>query len=170
MEGFYWLIEGALAGSGLPGHRRRRARSPLDSHARAADVADLETDLAWLRGHGIGAILTLTETPLPEAAVARHGFASLHIPLRDMTAPSPEQFDAALGFIDRQRASGRRVLVHCLVGQGRTGAILAAYLIRAGMPPTAAISHLRVLCPDAVQSTVQQRALAAFAERRDWIV
>jgi atypical dual specificity phosphatase len=167
MEGFYWIIEDALAGSGLPGHRGRRARFPLDSNARADD---LEADLEWLRVHGIGAILTLTETPLPEAAVAGYGFASLHIPVRDMTAPSPEQFDAALDFIDRQRASGRRVLVHCLVGQGRTGVILAAYLIRAGMPPADAISHLRSVCPDAVQSGEQQRALSAFAERRDWIV
>lgn len=170
MEGFYWLIEDALAGSGLPGHRGRSARFPLDSPARADDAADLAADLAWLRGQGIGAILTLTETPLPEATVAGYGFVSLHLPVRDMTAPSPEQFDAALAFIDRQRASGRRVLVHCLVGQGRTGAILAAYLIRAGMRSSDAIAHLRVVCPDAVQSGEQQRALAAFAERRDWIV
>lgn len=167
MDGFYWLIEDALAGSGLPGHRGRRARFPLDSTARADD---LKADLEWLRVHGIGAILTLTETPLPDAAVAGYGFVCLHLPVRDMTAPSPEQFDAALDFIDRQRASGRHVLVHCLVGQGRTGSILAAYLIRAGMPPADAIAHLRVVCPGAVQSGEQQRALAAFAERRDWIV
>jgi atypical dual specificity phosphatase len=167
MDGFYWLIEDALAGSGLPGYRGRRAKVPLDSTVR---TADLEADLAWLRGHGIGAILTLTETPLPEATAAGYGFVTLHLPVRDMTAPSPEQFDAALDFIDRQRASGRRVLVHCLVGQGRTGAILAAYLIRAGMSPADAIAHLRVVCPDAVQSGEQQRALSAFAQRRDWIV
>jgi atypical dual specificity phosphatase len=167
MEGFYWIIEDGLAGSGLPGYRGRRASFPPGSNERADD---LDADLTWLRGRGIGAILTLTETPLPVAAVARHGFVSRHIPVRDMTAPSPEQFDEALGFIDRQRASGRRVLVHCLVGQGRTGTILAAYLIRAGMPPAEAIAHLRSVCPDAVQRGEQQRALTGFAERRDWIL
>ncbi|HEY7835148.1 MAG TPA: dual specificity protein phosphatase family protein [Ktedonobacterales bacterium] len=168
MRGFYWIIEEALAGSGQPGWRGRG--QGLGAPApHAAQPNDLDEDLAWLRGRGIGAILSLTETPLPEEALARQGFVSRHVPVRDMTAPAPEQLEEALEFIDQQRARGRRVLVHCLVGQGRTGTVLAAYLIRAGMAPEAALAHLRSVCPDAVSSGEQQRALAAFAERRDWI-
>lgn len=166
MDGFYWIVEDALAGSGRPGQRSRRfAAAP----GGETGTDDLDKDLAWLRSHGIGAILSLTETSLPSEALARHGLAVCHVPIRDMTAPAPEQLDEALAFIDRQRAYGRRVLVHCLVGQGRTGTVLAAYLIRAGMSPEAALAHLRGVCPDAVGSREQQRALAAFAERRDWI-
>lgn len=165
MQGFYWLIEDELAGCGLPGRRGR----PLawGEHARQEALDD---DLAWLRERGIGAVLTLTEEPLPPDALARHGLAGLHIPVPDMTAPAPGQLEAALGFIDRQRALGRRVMVHCLVGQGRTGTILAAYLIRGGLAPEEAQRRVRAVCPGALENAEQQRALVAFAERRDWIV
>ena len=76
----------------------------------------------------------------------------------------------ALEFIDGQRAHNRNVAVHCLMGQGRTGTILAAYLIRSGQTPEEALKTLRSLCPGAVENPVQERALQAFAERRDWIV
>jgi atypical dual specificity phosphatase len=172
MRGFYWLMEGALAGCGRPG---------MSGAGRAAHGADgwedteaaaraLDDDLAWLRGRGIGAVLSLTETPLTEGALTRHDLEGLHLPVDDLTAPTPEQLDRALGFIDRQRAHGRAVAVHCLVGQGRTGTVLAAYLIRGGLSPEQALRELRALSPGAVGSPEQERALRAFATRRDWIV
>lgn len=164
MRGFYWLVEGELAGCGLPGrHGRGLAWG-------AEGATTLDEDLAWLRERGIGAVLTLTEAPLLDGALARHGMTGLHLPVPDMAAPTPAQIEAALGFIDRQRALSRRVLVHCLVGQGRTGTILAAYLIRGGLSPDEALRQVRAVCPGAVENDEQQRALAAFAARRDWIV
>ena len=43
-------------------------------------LAALDADLAWLREQGIGAVLSMTETPLAAAALARHGLESLHLP------------------------------------------------------------------------------------------
>lgn len=168
LDTFYWLIEGALAGSSRPGGiGRTRAAFPGISQESATT---LESDLMWLRDHGIGAVLSLTETPLPEDALARHELVSLHLPVDDLTAPSPEQFDQALSFIDRQRGLGRRVVVHCKMGQGRTGTVLAAYLVRGGATPEAALRELRSICPGAISAEEQERALRAFARRRDWIV
>ena len=164
MRGFYWLIEGALAGCSRPGARGRR------DPGGAAMEATLDEDLRWLRGQGIEAVLSLTETPLTAGALERHGLVGLHLPIDDMRAPTPEQFRTALAFIDRQRALGRRVAVHCLVGQGRTGSILAAYLIRGGLDAGAALRALRAVCPGAVENPEQERALAEFAARRDWII
>jgi hypothetical protein len=48
--------------------------------------------------------------------------------------------------------------------------VLAAYLIRAGAHPDDALRRLRALCPGAVGSADQERALHAFAARRDWIL
>src|SRR5579859_2138005 len=138
---FYWLIEGVLAG-----------------------------DLNWLHERGIRAVLSLTETPLAEGALARHGLAGLHIPVNDLTAPAPEQLDHALTFIDQHVRAGGAVAVHCLMGQGRTGTVLAAYRIRAGRAVPDALAELRAICPGAVSSPEQERALHAFARRRDWIV
>lgn len=160
MEGFYWLIPNALAGCGRPG-RRGRAAGPLEV---------LDADLGWLRQQGIAAILSLTETPLDAESLARHELDSLHIPVVDMTPPSPQQIQAALDFIDRHRAHARPVAVHCLMGQGRTGTILAAYLIRDGLRPDLALAELRAICPGAVENPRQEAALDAFAAQKSWLL
>ena len=168
---FYWLIQGALAGCSRPGGRGRDA-GPEGSRPFGGlhPPAALDEDLAWLRGQGIGAVLSLTETPLAVGALARHGLAELHLAVDDLRAPTPQQFMQALDFIDWQRALGRSVVVHCLMGQGRTGTVLAAYLIRGGSGVDEAVREVRAVCPGAVGSPHQQRALQAFAARRDWIV
>jgi atypical dual specificity phosphatase len=155
VDGFYWLIPHVLAGSSRPGGRRG---------------IELELDLAWLRSQGIGAILSLTEDPLDATSIERHGFVYLHVPVVDLTPPSAEQLTEALAFIDRQACAGRPVVVHCLVGQGRTGTVLAAYLIRSGHSPDRAVAELRVVCPHAVDNERQLAALAGYAARRDWLI
>jgi len=163
VHGFYWLIDGVLAGSPCPGGWPIRG-------AEAEPVPALDADLTWLRGQGIGAILSLTEASLPASALARHDLTWQHLPVDDLRAPSPEQLLAALAFIDRARLQGRRVAVHCRVGQGRTGTILAAYLIRGGIGADAALQRVRAVCPGAVGSPEQEQALGRFAQDRDWLV
>ena len=169
VPGFYWLIEDALAGCARPGGGQAPGRSGRAAEAR--DQLDaVERDLAWLRRQGIGAVLSLTETPLPAEVVARQTLTMLHLPVPDLQPPTPDQFLHALAFIDRQRAQGRAVVVHCLVGQGRTGTVLAAYCIRGGATPQEALRRVRALCPGAIGSPAQEQALRAFAARRDWIL
>jgi hypothetical protein len=181
MRGFYWLIEGLLAGCGRPGHRGRgraagRAMPPaMPGEADRADTVvtpldPLDEDLAWLASQGIGAVLSLTETPLETGALERHGLVGLHLPVDDLHPPTPAQLEQSLDFIDRQRVAGRAVAVHCLVGQGRTGTVLAAYLIRGGIGPEEALREVRTVCPGAVGSPAQERALHDFATSRDWLL
>jgi atypical dual specificity phosphatase len=175
MRGFYWLIEGKLAGCARPGGARGpQAGQHPGAYPSWDDTPEarqaLDEDLAWLRTEGVGAVLSLTETPLPAGALERHGLAGLHLPVDDLTPPTPLQLEHALGFIDEQMARGHAIAVHCLMGQGRTGTVLGAYLIRAGALPEQALSRLRAICPGAVGSPEQERALHAFARRRDWIV
>ena len=133
-------------------------------------MARLDADLDWLRLKGIGAILSLTEQPLTDEVVQRFGLPVRHMPIPDMHAPRPEELMDALTFIDQQRIEGRAVAVHCLMGQGRTGTILAAYLIREGASASQAIAELRAICPGAIESPPQVRALHIFAAERDWIL
>ncbi len=174
MRSFFWLIDGVLAGCGRPGFRGvgggrgPGSRPAFDDTPEA--LAALEADLVWLREQGIGAVLSLTETPLMNGAAERLGLAVLHLPVDDLTAPTPRQLEHALAFIDEQTARDHGVVVHCLVGQGRSATVLAAYLIRAGAASETAIARLRGVCPGAIGSPEQERALHAFARRRDWIV
>ena len=172
VHGFYWLITHELAGCGRPGgtDSAPSAHGPNRAAAQTVRPDQLQADLAWLHAEGIGSILSLTETPLPDEALQQAGLNSLHVAVDDMTAPTPLQLQQALGFIDWQRALGRSVAVHCRMGQGRTGTVLAAHLIRDGMTADAAISHLRSICPGALGSPSQERALHAYAARRDWVL
>ncbi len=158
---FYWLEPGVLAGCSRPGARPGR-------HTPAEE--EITADLATLRGYGIGALLSLTETALPTEAIEDAGIATLHLPVPDFHPPSPEQFGLALRFIDEHRARGEAVAVHCLAGQGRTGSVLAAWMIGAGEEPTAAIARLRAICPGAVEAAAQDRALVEWGQARPWIV
>jgi atypical dual specificity phosphatase len=156
MQRFYWVIEGVVAGCSRPGV--------------TGSVVSVEGDLRWLKEQGIGALLTLTETPLDVLALETSGVDSLHLPVVDLTPPHPGQLLEGLRFVDEQRMHGRATAVHCLQGQGRTGTLLAAYLVRDGMDADAAIARIRALCPGALSVVEQEDAVRSFARRRDWVL
>lgn len=167
VRNFFWLFEGTIAGSARPGGEIGRHGTVPTGMTLAQS---LDEDLRWLRRQGIGAILTLTETPLPSQPLLTHDLVALHLPIDDQTAPRQADFLAALDFIDQQRIAARGVLVHCRIGEGRTGAILAAYLIRQGATPQQALARLRALRPGAVSAAAQEAALVTFASHREWII
>lgn len=158
---FYWLEPGVLAGCSRPGARPGRREPHPD---------ELATDLARLRSEGIARLLSLTETPLPAAALAESGLVGLHLPVPDFQPPSPEQLRLALAWIEDGRRRREATAVHCLAGQGRTGSVLAAWLIRHGHDAPAAIAAVRAICPGAVEAAAQRDALAVFATERSWLV
>ena len=155
MERFYWVRESQLAGSSRPGGRRDE---------------QLPADLDELQGYGIGAIVSLTETPLDEFAIQELGIVYTHIPIIDMTAPNPTQMFDALDAIDLAHGEDRAVVVHCLAGQGRTGTILAAWLIRQGSTTDEAMAEIRAACPHAVENDAQLACLRTFERERAWVV
>jgi len=167
VRNFFWLFEGSIAGSGRPGGESgRRGAVP----ARVTQAESLDADLDWLATQGIGAILSLTEEPLPSEPLRQRGIVALHLPIPDQTAPTQQELLAALDFIDQQLVAGRGVLAHCRIGEGRTGAILAAYLIRQGATYEQALARLRAVRSTAISSPEQQAALAVFARQREWII
>jgi atypical dual specificity phosphatase len=87
----------------------------------------LQTLASFLREQGIGGIVTLCERPL-EPNVESLGFDSLFVETPDFRPPS--DLARILAFIDTQVEQGRGILVHCFAGIGRTGTVLAAWLLR----------------------------------------
>lgn len=153
----FWLIPGRLAGAARPGGSRF---PPGAARRRLAD------DLTWLRAEGIGAVVTLTTRPLPADILAAHGLVSLHLPVRDFTAPTPQQLATAVAWIDRQLEDDRPTLVHCGGGRGRTGTVLAGWLVAHGRTVEAAVAEVRWARPGAVETRGQWRALHRYL---DWV-
>jgi atypical dual specificity phosphatase len=59
--------------------------------------------------------------------------------------------------------SGKPVLVHCAAGKGRTGAVLAAYMIKKeNLAADQAIEKIRLMRPGSVQSITQETALSMY--------
>jgi atypical dual specificity phosphatase len=57
------------------------------------------------------------------------------------------------------------VAVHCTAGKGRTGTVLAAYLVTTGLSAHAAIDRVRHLRPGSVETPDQEEAVEEFARR-----
>jgi len=142
LDNFSWIDPCKLAGSARP---------------------ESETDLESLKKLGIRAIVSLTEEPL-DFDVDRLGFDYLHSPITDFEAPSQDQLFKIIRFIEESISKSKPVLVHCAAGKGRTGLVLAAYLVRHGKRADDAINQVRALRPGSIEMPVQQDAVRLYAK------
>jgi len=140
-----WLVPEKLAKSYIP------------------DSADL---LEW-RGAGIQSVVNLLEEYYDDVTQQeiRSGFTVLHSPIPDMCAPPLDQLQMIVQWIDGEIGAGRKVLVHCFAGIGRTGIILAAYLMHTGMPMHDALRKILSVGSDP-QTKEQRDILEDFATRQ----
>src|SRR5204862_143266 len=74
------------------------------------------------------------ESGILRSDVKRHGLEDCYEPMGDWTAPSQKQIGRVLGFVARALADGKAVAVSCGAGYGRTGTVLACYLVSKGIP------------------------------------
>lgn len=152
----YWVEPGRLLAGAYPG-------SPDPAHARLK--------LAWLRGQGVRSFVDLTEpgeatrlgrlvpyAPLLAEAAGNGGPAAsyLRLPIPDLSVPTRAGMRALLDRVDRDAGEGRPVYLHCLGGRGRTGTVVACWLVR----------HSPRLLGAADPEWARERALRAIVELR----
>jgi atypical dual specificity phosphatase len=143
--GFTWIEKPLLAGMARP---------------------ESAEDLIWLREHGVDLLVSLSEEPLRRDWINEAGLLSIHIPVTDMEAPTQEQLDQAINAIRRANARPMGVGVHCTAGLGRTGVVLACWLVANGMSASNAMARVRRLRPGSIETDEQAESVGEFARRR----
>ena len=146
---FSWVIDGKLAGSGLP---------------------MTYSQFFWLIKHGIKTIITVREVPLPLNwftdsinNIDRDNINYLHLRVEDFGAPSIEEIDSTVEYIKHQTDIRKPVMVHCAAGKGRTGTVLAAYLLKnENFTAAQAIKKIRNLRPGSIQSNIQEMTISMY--------
>ena len=138
---FSWIEEPLLAAMGRP---------------------DTPEELAWLREHGLELVITLTEDPLRRDWLGDAGLLSLHVPVEDMSAPTLDQIHECLSAINKAHEQNMGVVVHCHAGLGRTGTVLACYMIGKGVPAINAIGQIRGLRPGSIETPEQEDVIVEF--------
>jgi atypical dual specificity phosphatase len=121
--------------------------------------------LRALAADGVTLLVNLHQRAHPPATLARHGLAELHLPVADFTPPTQAQLRRGVEAIADAVADGRRVAVHCGAGLGRTGTLVACYLVRGGLAAGDAIARVRAARPGSVETAEQAAAVAEYARR-----
>ncbi|MCA6214788.1 protein tyrosine phosphatase [Thermococcus bergensis] len=97
--------------------------------------------------------------------LTKRGVEVLHAPIEDFTAPSLEELLEIVEWIEERARKGKKVLVHCLGGSGRSGTVVTAYLMYAhGLPLRDALAKVRSLKPSAVETEEQMEVLKELEE------
>ena len=121
--------------------------------------------LRWLAEQGISVLVNLHERTHDPSLLAKYDLTEVHLPVRDFTPPSPEQLDQGVEAITQALAAGKRIAVHCRAGLGRTGTLLACYLVHKGLQAEEAIAQVRAARPGSVETPSQVAAVRAYMER-----
>lgn len=142
---FTWVVEGSIGACRYP---------------------RTDADLRALADRGIAVLLNLHEEAHDADRLARCGLTEVHVPVRDFTAPAPEQIGAGVAAIRGAVEQGRAIAVHCGAGLGRTGTMLACYLVSTGMSADAAIERVRAIRPGSIETERQRIAVRDYAASR----
>ncbi|NJE01556.1 dual specificity protein phosphatase family protein [Thermococcus sp. JdF3] len=88
------------------------------------------------------------------------GVEVLHSPIPDFTAPTLSQLLEILHWIGGRVREGKKVLIHCLGGLGRSGTVAVAWLMYSkGLPLREALARVRRIRPGAVETPEQMKIL-----------
>jgi atypical dual specificity phosphatase len=145
---FSWVIHNKLAGSG----------TPMTSE-----------QYRWLIKNNIKSIVTVREFPLPQQWLVDNEKESIindykFVYVKDYGVPTLEVLDNIVDYINiKINKEKKPLVVHCAAGKGRTGTILAAYLLKQdNISSQDAIKKIRRLRPGSIQSKVQEEILHEY--------
>jgi protein-tyrosine phosphatase len=132
--------ETTVFGASRPGYRREPATD--------ADVADW---ISFMQAEGISRVVCLLCDCQDLLAAYGAAFGTdnvLHAPIEDFMLAGPDGLRPIMRFLAESDAAGQRVVVHCAAGAGRTGQVMAAWLVAGrGLTATVAIAAVEQAHP-----------------------
>nr|XP_056709640.1 dual specificity protein phosphatase 23 [Euleptes europaea] len=141
---FSWVAPGRLAGMAMPRH---------------------PTHYQYMYEHGIRHLVSLTERSPPYHDTCP-GIQLHRVRITDFCPPSPEQIQHFLQVVEDANAKGEAVAVHCMLGFGRTGTMLACYLVKTQkITGVDAIHKIREMRPGSIETADQEKAVVQFHHR-----
>jgi atypical dual specificity phosphatase len=140
---FRWVIAQQLAGVSYP---------------RSEDA------LSLLHRLGIRALLCLATKSVSEDLLSMYQMHGAHLSVADFTAPTLEQIERAVSLIEGFLGREMPVAVHCGAGLGRTGTLLACYLVAQGHSASAAILQVRRGCPGSIETSEQEAVIGVYEQ------
>lgn len=100
------------------------------------------------------------ELPYPLEEWRKRGVEVLHSPISDFSAPSVDRLLEILRWIEERVGEGKKVLIHCMGGLGRSGTVAVAWLMYSeGLSLREALRRVRSLRPGAVETYEQMGVL-----------
>jgi atypical dual specificity phosphatase len=139
-DNFSWIVEGKLAGSAIPTSKE---------------------EIDWVKQEGVKSIVTIREEPLEDEWIKDVNY--LHVHSNDMGIPEFSDLVNSVDFIHQRITQNEPVMVHCLAGLGRTGTILACYLIKyENMSADDAVEKVRQERHGSIQSFSQEEIIFRF--------
>jgi len=101
-------------------------------------------ELDSIKNQGINAIINLcAEFNDLHEIENKSGFEVYYLPIQDENAPDMEDMEKALAWLDEAIYLGKKTLVHCRHGIGRTGTFVTSYLLRKGLGLKVATKKMR---------------------------
>jgi protein-tyrosine phosphatase len=136
----------------------------MAARPRGGDWITVEME-TW-HNQGVDTVVSLLEAgeeqelnlKAERAEAQAHGMDFRSLPIEDRQVPSsPGEFAVALEQIQRDLLAGKKVVLHCRQGIGRTGLVAACLLLLAGYEPTPAVALLSEARGIPVPETQDQR-------------
>jgi atypical dual specificity phosphatase len=124
-----------------------------------------ESAVAELRAQRIGLLINLHERADPPDILNKLQAQTVHLPVSDSHAPTQDQLDHGVAAIGQALGEGTRVVVHCGAGLGRSGTLIAAYLVSQGAAPDEAMARVRAARPGSIETDEQEKAVHQYARR-----
>lgn len=125
-----------------------------------------DDELPLLFDVGIRSVVCLLNIPSDSRVFESAGFEFRCWPVANGLAPDFTQTKALVEFVDSCRARRKPVGVYCEAGLGRTGTVIASYLIYKGSTAQEAIGLIRLKEPAAIETRQQLDFLTRLEKLR----